>query len=179
MTANDFFYQLGEPIERLLLVLEEEQKAKQEKREEKSGQQAKRELYCINSVDFQMHKILISAKLLEEERECIFGDLLLKKQEKIRKKAETGKGKDTKLAKIPVKDSELFKLVKQEAKQLDDPLMENAIFIERVEESKRNTFYFMNYISEQVQNPKFLPEFTKFCDEHGVLHERRKGRMAI
>ena len=166
MTTSDFLYEHGERIEKLLLILEEEQLKKR----------------CFNRTDMQIHMFLVSARLLEEEQACIFGDLHLRKQAKMKKTAETGIGKDTKPArkKTLVKDSKLFELLKQEVKELEDPSMNNAIFIEQAEECERNIFYFMNYMNNQLKNLKFLSEFWSFCDSYEVLHEsKRRGHMAI
>ncbi len=169
MIVNDFFYLHGERIERLLSILEKEQADEHQKQR------------CFNPVDLQIHMFLVSAKILEEEEVCIFGDLILKKRAEMQEEDVADDCKDAKVIKKKTlaKDTKLFKLLKQEVKQLDDPSMSYAIFIERVEASQRNTFYFMSYTNMQVQNPRFLSEFWDFCDEHGVLHEKERRRMAI
>lgn len=165
MTTSDFLYEHGERIEKLLLILEEEQLKKR----------------CFNRTDMQIHMFLVSAKLLEEEQACIFGDLLLRRQTKMKEMAEAGIEKDTKPTskKTLLKNSKLFKLLKQEAEQLEDPTMSNAIFIEQVEACERNIFYFVNYMNNQLKNVRFLSEFWSFCDRYEVLHKDKKSRMAI
>lgn len=165
MTTSDFLYEHGERIEKLLLILEEEQLKKR----------------CFNQTDMQIHMFLISARLLEEEQVCIFGDLLFRRQTKMREKVAAGISKDIKPAKkTSAKYTELFKLLKKEVEQLEDPSMRNAIFIEKVEENEKNMYYFMNYVEKQVNNPRFLSEFWCFCDSYEVMHEAKKEeRMAI
>lgn len=169
MTANDFLYEYGGRIEKLLAILEEEQNTVLR-------------YHCFNRTDMQIHMFLVSAKLLEEEQVCIFGDLLLRKQEKMKETAEAGSGKNTETARkeILLKDSKLFELLKHEVVELEDPAMNNAIFIEQAEGGERNIFYFMNYMNNQLKNLKFLSEFWNFCDRCEVLHESKKEEhMAI
>lgn len=166
MTTNDFLYEHGERIEELLSILEEEQTAEEKK------------TTCFNAEEMRIHMFLVSVQLLEEEKVCILGDLIMKKSSK--KTAKNNVGNKAEQKKLPVVNTKLYKLLKTEVEQLQDSPKRDLIFLERVEAEKRNPYYFMEYVDGLMHDYKFLTVFWKFCDKHEVLHEyRNRSRMAI